>query len=322
MPCFDPIDVAERLLDQRIMSAEPVTGGRNADVWKVRCPSGVFALKRYPQSDGGVRRRAECAALDFMVSQGVQNVPRVHAVGTDPDVVLLTWLDGTPVDPIERSHIADCVGFVRELQRLSRSHAAGALPLAKEACLSSIEIVRQIEDRMRRFEQTERPDERVVTLLANEIRPCLAVARETAEAWHEDLPIQYRTLSPSDFGCHNAVRRSDGSLGFFDFEYFGWDDPVKLVADFVLHPGMSLSEELSREFIHLVRTLFADDHAFMDRLRAQLPLYRVRWSLIVLNPLIASATAKKPLRSERDKIVQECLVKSRRLLNGMAVNLC
>jgi Phosphotransferase enzyme family len=322
MPCFDPIDVAGRLLDQTITSADPVTGGRNADVWKVRCPSGVFALKRYPQSDGGVRRGTECAALDFMASQGVRNIPRVHAVGADPDVVLLTWLDGTAVEPIEPSHIADCVGFVRELQRLSRSRAAGALPLAKEACLSGIEIVRQIEERMHRFEQTERPDEVVVTLLTDEIRPCLAAAREPAKAWQEDLPIQYRTLSPSDFGCHNAVRGPDGSLDFLDFEYFGWDDPVKLVADFVLHPGMSLSEDLSREFINLVCPIFSDDDAFMDRLRAHLPLYRVRWSLIVLNPLIAPATAKKPSRSERDKIVRECLMKSRRLLNGTVVSLC
>jgi hypothetical protein len=56
-----------------------------------------------------------------------------------------------------------------------------------------------------------------------------------------ELAEEMRTLSPSDFGFHNAIRKTDGTLCFIDFEYFGWDDPVKLTADFLHHPGMALS---------------------------------------------------------------------------------
>lgn len=322
MPCFDPLIVAAQLLDQKVTSAEPVTGGRNADVWRVRCAAGDFALKHYRQADGNVRRRVECAALDFLANNGVENIPRVCAASAEPDVVLLTWLDGTPVDPIEPSHMSSCVDFIRELGRLSRRHSAGSLPLAKEACLSGVEIVRQIEARLRRLEQEEEPGKGVSMFLADELRPFLAAVRGPAEAWKDELPTQYRMLSPSDFGCHNAVVRPDGGLGFFDFEYFGWDDPVKLMADFILHPGMSLREDHSREFIRLASPLFAGDQGFSDRYRAFLPLYRIRWSLIVLNPLITLPTAKKPARGARDRIAQECLMKSRHLLKETAISLC
>lgn len=322
MPCFDPLTVAEQLLDQPVMSVEPVRGGRNADVWKVRSAAGDFALKHYRQADGDGRRRAECAALDFMADNGMENVPRVHAQGTEPDVVLLTWIDGSPVHPIESRHMADCVDFVGELRRISRGRAAVGLPLAKEACLSGGEIVRQIKDRLQRMEKIGEFGDDISAFLADELRPCVAEVRAPAEMWQKDLAVEYRTLSPSDFGCHNAVVRPDGHLGFVDFEYFGWDDPVKLVADFVLHPGMSLSEDLIREFIGRASPLFADDPSFTDRYRAFLPLYCLRWSLIVLNPLIAPSTAKEPSRNERDKIVQECLMKSRRFLREFASRSC
>ena len=76
--------------------------------------------------------------------------------------------------------------------------------------------------------------------------------RKTAEEWCRDfchshgfdpsneIPTNARTLSPSDFGFHNTLRRPDGELAFLDFEYFGWDDPAKTITDFLLHPGMQL----------------------------------------------------------------------------------
>ena len=38
-------------------------------------------------------------------------------------------------------------------------------------------------------------------------------------------------LSPSDFGFHNIVKNKK-KLYFLDFEYSGFDDPLKLLSDF------------------------------------------------------------------------------------------
>ena len=92
-----------------------------------------------------------------------------------------------------------------------------------------------------------------------------------------------QTLSPSDFGFHNALRRAGGSITFIDFEYFGWDDPVKLSADFLWHPAMQLSKGERLQFLEGVTGLYGADPSFSSRLAARFPLYGIRWSLIILN---------------------------------------
>ena len=64
-------------------------------------------------------------------------------------------------------------------------------------------------------------------------------------------PITYnkKRLNPSDFGAHNIIIRPDDSFCFIDFEDFGWDDPIKIIADFISHPqNVDLSKETKDYF--------------------------------------------------------------------------
>ena len=88
---------------------------------------------------------------------------------------------------------------------------------------------------------------------------------------------------PSDFGFHNALRDESGRLTFIDFEYFGWDDPVKLTADVMLHPGTPVATELRSRFRIAAEKLYGDDPDFAVRLAAFHPLFGLRWVLILLN---------------------------------------
>ncbi len=91
---------------------------------------------------------------------------------------------------------------------------------------------------------------------------------------------------PSDFGFHNSLRRRDGSLAFIDFEYFGWDDPVKLIADILLHPDKMLSPPQRKRLRQAAGRQYGEDATFFLRLDAYLPLFGVRWVLIMLNEFI------------------------------------
>src|SRR5262249_24586189 len=103
----------------------------------------------------------------------------------------------------------------------------------------------------------------------------------------KELPQERQSLVPSDFGFHNSLRRPDGSLAFVDFEYFGWDDPVKLTADILLHPGHQLAAPLGRRFQRAAVSLYgSNDDDFETRLGALLPLFGLRWTLILLNEFI------------------------------------
>jgi hypothetical protein len=97
------------------------------------------------------------------------------------------------------------------------------------------------------------------------------------------LPKEKRSLVPSDFGFHNALRRSDGTLAFVDFEYFGWDDPVKLTADTLLHPGLPMPAAQRDRFRSAALEIYSEDATFAPRLKALYPLFGLRWGLILLN---------------------------------------
>ena len=169
-----------------------------------------------------------------------------------------------------------------------------AFSAASEACLSGAEIVRQIRTRYARLNDIAEERSALRRLLEKAFKPALAKHVDQAKlaynnwhwSWNDDLPSSRRILSPSDMGFHNAVRRRSGELVFLDFEYFGWDDPVKLVADFMLHPGMSLGARHRQKFHDGAVLALNVDPTFQDRLNILYPLYALRWVMIILNEFL------------------------------------
>ena len=121
----------------------------------------------------------------------------------------------------------------------------------------------------------------------------------------DELPRLYQTLSPSDFGFHNALELPDRKLHWLDFEYFGWDDPVKLICDFIWHPAMQLSHELKQQWVSQCCKIFSDDPQLHSRLRQDWPLYGLRWCLILLNEFIPQQWVQRRLAQKRDSNYQQ-----------------
>ena len=111
------------------------------------------------------------------------------------------------------------------------------------------------------------------------------------------LSRKFQTLSPSDFGFHNSLRIDEQKIVFLDFEYFGWDDPAKMVSDFLWHPAMSLSEDLKVYFVRRMRTIFKEDPGFNVRLKSVFPLFGLKWCLIFLNEFISTESDRRDFAS-------------------------
>ena len=133
------------------------------------------------------------------------------------------------------------------------------------------------------------------------------------------LPVGLQILSPSDFGAHNALVDYRNIYHYYDFEYFGWDDPVKLVSDFFWHPGMDLSESAQVKWLALTGEFFAKDLSYPARLEAYLPIFGLRWCLIMLNEFIPErflnrAHANSVADGAFDITLVEQLEKSKKML--------
>jgi len=88
-------------------------------------------------------------------------------------------------------------------------------------------------------------------------------------------------ISPSDFGFHNAITTSEG-VKFFDFEFSGWDDPVKSAIDFILQPRVPVKQGLSPLLVSLNAK---EPHDLKKRYEALMPILVIKWSCIILSIL-------------------------------------
>ena len=274
--------------DLNCSSAQRVEGRGNSKIFRVETSQGSIALKVYPDLavDNRLRRNAEWQALKFLQHN---KLPVPKPVQTDAELnwSLIEWIDGSPADPQNQVHLGQAAVFIQNLNQASRAVGSGSVfGLATEACLNPSLIENQINNRLAALKLVK--DSALRDFVDNSVSPTLVRTIERSrrlmvDGYGANLDQRFWTLSPSDFGLHNAIVTPQGDLVFFDFEYFGWDDPVKLTADVCLHPGMSLDENAQQYWISEAKRLFANDPNFGVRLNALYPLYAIRWALIMLN---------------------------------------
>lgn len=292
------VALAQRLCADEVVAAEHCGGGGNNRVYRIETRQGEFALKCYGTSelDGRDRLGHEFDGLRFLHACGIGNaLPAALAVDRDAHCALYEWIAGVPVAQHGEADIAQVLSVLRALHGARHAAGAATLPVATEAVMRLSDLVDQIRRRCERLAALAGSEPELAAFLDDELGP--EIARRLAElaGWDARTVLEgaQQTLSPSDFGFHNALRRSDGSLAFIDFEYFGWDDPVKLSADFLWHPAMQLSAAERRQFVHGVTGLYGADEAFAARLRVCYPLYGIRWTLIILNEFLPQLWARR-----------------------------
>lgn len=302
----------ERLLDSPVKTMSPVPGGRNSRLFKVTGVDGTcFALKEYLRQTEDLRDRmhAEFNGLSFLWNNGVRAVPCPVASDYTFNLALYGWIDGEPVNNPDETDIEAVLIFIKHLRQLTARPDAITLPEASEACFSADKLVKQVNSRLKALTETGENFDGLRVFLKRDLAP--RVKRLTGILVREyeriGIPLsefispEVRILSPSDFGFHNTLKTKTGRIVFVDFEYFGWDDPVKLVADFLLHPGMELSAGLKVRFAREAAIIFHRDKHFTTRLTLQYPLYLLRWCLILLNEFLPHSWRRRAFAGDTDR---------------------
>lgn len=306
--------VADALSPFKVNSCFAISGGGNNNIFRVECTEQLFALKWYPSQkiDDRDRMGTEFSALEFLAKCGSSPCPRAYGFDLDAGAALYEWIDGDSTGKLGPAEIGAAVDFVKHLHKLSNHpEVISRFKLASEACLSLRELTQQLQNRVKRISHEADKHPELDKFLSERLQPQLEHTIDAARSgyiqakinWAEDIPQQHRTLSPSDFGFHNAIRKSNGEIVFIDFEYFGWDDPVKLVADFLLQPAMEIEEIQRQHFWQEMHEFFKKDTHFETRFRFQFPLYILRWCLILLNEFLPERLQLRQLAGIGDDIL-------------------
>ena len=286
-----------------VLALEPVTGGGNNRVYGVELSDGRrVAAKCYPSQDEDPRDRlgVEFGGLSFLADQGVgRALPHPLAADREAGVALYEWIEGDAVsatDPAARrpGDVDQALAVLAKLHDLCLTPGAKDLPPGSDPCFSGADLVVGIAARRKRLGEVAEENDSLRAFLSGKLDAALEEATQRAVENYEAAGMDFyaaitepeRTLSPSDFGFHNARRREDGSLVFLDFEYFGWDDPAKLTADILMHPGTVLGTEEVAEFRAGLANIYRDGDGYDLRLSALWPLFCLRWCMILLNEFL------------------------------------
>ena len=296
-------------LSRQASRFEKLKGGRNSQVLRVDCTDGsAFAAKAYFKSDHDPRDRlgVEFHALEFLKTQRVSQVAEPRAKDSARQVGIYEFVHGQALragDAGERE-VDQAVEFLRLLKAVSAIATTREFCPASEACFSIDAILQSVDGRLARLQKAAAGSPDLARFLREDLLPfriaaedwCIDHCRRHTISMTGEIALEERTLSPSDFGFHNALRQPDGELVFLDFEYFGWDDPAKTISDFLLHPAMALTPALKQRFFSgaiLALQTPGSSAPLSARVEAVYPLFGLKWCAILLNEFTLEHMARR-----------------------------
>lgn len=285
-----------------------ISGGGNNRVFCVSAgsPQKNYVVKWYYTAPDDPRDRllAEWSFAKFAWQHGLRCIPEPIACDQARRVAVFEFIDGRRLRSSEvgNDQLRAAIEFLLELNRHRTTSEAAALPIASEACFSIGTHIECVEERVQRLESAAQNGSLPADakqLVQEELRPTtnrvVAAIRQQLEAKGvsstNEISSDERILSPSDFGFHNALVDQDGRLRFFDFEYAGWDDPAKTICDYFSQVAVPIPADHWSDFISGISPIAGESAAWRATLLR--PLYLVKWSCIVLNPLLKAGRDRR-----------------------------
>lgn len=226
-----------------------VMAGQNNRLFLVDTETDKYLLKVYLK-DKRNRLNREFGAFKFLRDNGIQNVPRAILKNEELNYGIYSYETGTVISSTAAGipELDLLLNFILDLKKFQYGEVSVKFDPAVMACLSLQDYLNNIQFRFDKFQKY---------ISTPNLHPSVNEFINTVDVIHfvdnefkrlenivSNFPVKELTqkemmLNPVDFGFHNALRKPDNSICFVDFEYFGWDDPARLVADFVHHDMQS-----------------------------------------------------------------------------------
>lgn len=276
-----------------IVNKEKIKAGRNSEVWKISTKKGFWLLKNYYKNSGDSRDRlgTEFGFLVFLSKQGVHNIPLPIGRDSLHNRGLYSFIPGDRPTIIDSHHIKSAAEFIKSINKNREEKAAIRISNASDACFSIQDHMNSVNFRIQRLIKIVPKSEiekSVVSFIFNKLIPAWKIISRSLEQglerdkFMENLSEKNRIISPSDFGFHNSLE-FDGIVSFIDFEYAGWDDPAKLICDFICQPEVPVSKIQAKQFSDELFEYLPDSDSIISRVEKLLPVHRLKWCCLMLN---------------------------------------
>ena len=318
------LQVAKKMLPEKTVSLiERIEGRGNSEIVKIIAGNNTYISKIYPQSGEHNRLVAEYNSLKLLNELSVPYLQTPVAYDDGLGIAIYNYIDGEKIYNYGNGNIKQMLSLLSVLNSTQARNKFSNFNLASNACLSGLDIEVQIKNRLRSLEGATNTDIGLKLFIQDKFTPAFHKVliwskKNWPNSYTQKLSQSDRVLSPSDFGFHNAIRIESGKIFFHDFEYFGWDDPVKLIADVTHHAAFELSVEHERFWLDGCLDIYGK--SILERYKAAWPLYGLSWCLIILNEYNESlwgrrTAANRVLQHKKEHILLTQLDKAKKQLS-------
>lgn len=281
-----------------VKKVSKLDGGINSSAFKIVTNSEKYVLKIYNsnKTNNINRFHKEEIFLEFLSKCNFKNVPRIIKSSPKKDWILITWIEGEKINKVNLHLCRELLDFLIRLQDFRKSSFSKELTLASDTYLNLNGYITAIEDRLilllkRQQELININKELSIKLkdiiekIKSEISNLVIYSKKNKIDLNYVLPEENRIISQSDVGFHNIIYK-DSKANFIDFEYSGWDDPNKLFCDLLLQPDHNIPMKYIDVLEFFVQNYIFKINYHSERLTFMLKLSRIKWALIILNPII------------------------------------
>ena len=287
-------------LKQQAVQISPCAASGNNRIFSFRTEKDDYIIKYYSlgQRDDRNRIGHEWRFLKHLHSKNITCIPRPVVKNKSRNFSILSKIDAlSPTQETDRNHLVNLSAlFINMINSDNGSDPAGNVLDAFEHNLDLNKTILNIQMRFQRLRQVCNTEDIKFAEIITEAEDLLAHKAAEIEATRRSGSTLTRVLgqselclSPSDFGFHNILLDHSGRPYFIDFEYAGWDDPAKLICDFVLHPANHLTILEAQLFLQSLTLPMIN----IERCRVIFGLFALKWVAIILNIFLPEQLERK-----------------------------
>ncbi len=279
-----------------------INKGVNSNSFCIREINNKWLLKFYKNQllNNRLRLEREYNFLKFLEINSFSNVAKPLLINKTHNWILMSWIEGENIINVDNKSCLDLINFILKIQNFKSDSIALKLHNASEACFSindHFDCIKKRIDKINKFLSDKKikshSNKFKLFEKLREIESKLKFIDQMSNtlfsnnALIKEIDYENRIISPSDIGFHNCMRNNE-KLFFYDFEYAGWDDPLKLICDLILQPDHGLPIDNFEVILKFTKNIKLQ-YEWRQRLKLMFELYKIKWFSIILNPVIRNS---------------------------------
>lgn len=259
----------------------------------------------YKKFDIIKRKRSFLKEKSFLKIANLYKLNEIpHVFHHGHDFIIMSYLNGKKTSIIDKKLIIQSINFIKKInqKKIIKDLKKNNIGWASDSCKNLNDTFLTVNKRIKLLKNgiynniykkkiIDYLNEKIIITWKEIEKDLLKYKKETKILFKKKNII----FSPSDFGLHN-MKINKNKFSFFDFEYSGFDNIFKLVADFISHPDHLISKKnevlfTKSIFRKLINRKLSEKEFFL--FNKIVKLHKIKWCLVILNGFLRN---KKKIR--------------------------